>query len=80
MSHEMGGSPVRRPILDKYDFIETGGEVKSEPEIEQPRNEEMNFELKRRSVNFADESRGGFATATGRRSKFSGARRRRCRG
>jgi hypothetical protein len=38
MSHEMGGSTVRRPIFDKYDFMQRRGDGNSESEIEQPRN------------------------------------------
>jgi hypothetical protein len=38
MSHEMGGSGVRWPILDKYDFMQRSGDGNSESEIEQPRN------------------------------------------
>jgi hypothetical protein len=38
MSHEMGGSTVRRPIFDKYDFMQRRGDGNSEFEIGQPRN------------------------------------------
>jgi hypothetical protein len=34
----MGGSGVRWPILDKYDFMQRSGDGNSESEIEQSRN------------------------------------------
>jgi hypothetical protein len=40
MSHEMGGSTVRWPIFDKYDFMQRNGDGNSEFEIGQPRNME----------------------------------------